>query len=116
MTRGSQGGCHFTLAFLTDGFRGRETLVKYRMDNLSDGQEIIDSQQFVTLDPADDGLCATTNFTAFLLAPWNAEDDRVRIEVTLEEEGSGDRQAVEVVARWPEPVEGVDRDRLCGER
>jgi hypothetical protein len=116
MSRGAQGGCHFTLAFLTDGFAGEETLVDYRMDNLVDGDRIIVSQQFVRLRAADDGLCQTTNFVALLVAPWNVEDDRVRIEVRLEDEAGTDTQSVEVVARWPEPVAGIERDRLCGER
>jgi hypothetical protein len=118
MTRGTQGGCHLTLAFLTDGFAGEETLVRYRLDNLIDGREIIVSQQFVRLEPAGMGRCRATNFAAFLVEPWEAEDDRIRVEVKLEEEADGrsDTQSVEVVARWPEPVEGIERDRWCGER
>src|SRR5688500_4296823 len=110
MLRGDQGGCHFALAFRTDGFLGLETFVLYRLDNETDGEEIIVSQQFVRLRSApEEGRCQTVNFIAFLPAPGTLANDRVRIQATLEEENGSDTRAVEVVAR-------LDREGLCGER
>lgn len=120
MIRGPQGSCHLALAFLTDGFSGQRTLVRYRIQDLTTGAQVVESRQYVMLAPAGAGgdRCENVNFTAFLGDPQALEDHRLRIEVTLSEEEAGrmDSRAVEVVARWPEAVPGIERDLWCGER
>jgi hypothetical protein len=113
LVRGAQGGCHFALAFRTDGFAGRRTRVDYALSNVTDGVEILESRQFVRLSPAGN-RCQLVNFVAFVPDAGEHEDDRVRIVVSIEEDGAKVERSVEVVARWPNPVEGLDRSLWCG--
>ena len=116
LVRGSQGGCHFALAFVTRGFPGSRTLIRYEIVDRASGAAVITSRQFVKLRPseAEAGACGLTNFIAFVPDALDVEDQTVEITVTIEEADASSTQRVDVVARWPDPVSGVERNLLCG--
>ena len=119
MASGPQGGCHLWLAFLTDGYAERLFQIEYDLQYADTGAEIIRSRQSVRLAPAEGspGRCTYAGFTAFLIQPWNVEDQRVRIAVTATDDLGRSGMALRtVLARWPEEVPGRPRESLCGPR
>ena len=101
---GAQGGCHFFVAVRTDGFAERRFQVQYEVfyeDNSSTSSR---SSFTVRLHPAEGmpGKCENVGITAFLIQPWNLEDDRLILEVNVEDDlGRTASQRKTVIADWP---------------
>jgi hypothetical protein len=117
MERGPQGGCHLPLAFRTDGFAQRRFTVEYRISFADTGMEIINSRETRNLTSAGGGQCELLAFRAFLLEPWNAEDQRLRIEVDVQDDlGQSAESTVIIRAKWPDGDGTTPRENLCGAR
>jgi hypothetical protein len=112
---GPQGGCHFFLSLRTDGFADRGFKLSYEVfyadNNASTGSM---SSFTARLRPSSvEGICENLGTTAFLVKPWEMEDRRVMIEVTVEdEEGRTATQRKTVVADWPTTLDA----NACGPR
>jgi hypothetical protein len=120
MTRGPQGGCHFWLAFRTDGFAEYLFHVSYDVYDLTAHQDTkSQSVQTVTLMPSPDhpGQCEYFGFTAYLIEPWNIQDHQVRLGVGVTDDlGRTATISHTLTARWPLIPMGVSSTLACGRR
>jgi hypothetical protein len=120
MTRGPQGGCHFWLAFRTDGFAEYRFSITYDVFDLTAHQDT-KSQSVETVDlmPSQDhpGQCAYFGFTAYLIEPWVIQDHEVRLGVgVMDDLGRTATVAHTLIARWPKVPMGVSSTLACGRR
>ena len=115
MTAGPQGGCHFWLAFRTDGFSENPVRVEYQFSFADTGRQLQLLEQFVRLGASGaPSLCERAGFTAFVLMAPDLRDQRITIRVTLEDDrGRRLEQSKTIWARWPEPAPGQNSDALC---
>ena len=116
MVRGIQGGCHLPLSFHLAGLDGSRLEARYTIHDLDSGAEHVSSRQFVRAAEVADG-CEVLGFPAFLVTPWDLEDRRARVRVTLvDRDGLEASSMMEVVVRWPEAAPPVEDALLCGPR
>lgn len=105
ITPGPQGGCHFYLSLITDGFAERRFRVQYEVFRADTNESTGSSSVFtLRLHPSvgRPGACETVGITAFLIRPWSFENERVRVRVDVTDD-EGRTASVEkiVVADWP---------------
>lgn len=116
ITAGPQGGCHFFLSLLTDGFAERRFQVEYDVLRADTGETTESYGVFtVRLDQAPDapGKCQAVGITAFLIQPWRFEGERVRVVVkATDDEGRSFTQEKTVIADWPATLP----ENACGFR
>jgi hypothetical protein len=116
---GPQGGCHLWLSFRTDGFSESRFNVGYELIHADSMISLQRSEGSLRLSPAAGmpGRCEYVGFTAFVLEPWNVDDQLVRlgVEVTDDLGRSADTtRLIRVV--WPPDAPGRRREDLCGRR
>lgn len=120
MAAGFQGACHFWLALHTEGFSSRSFTLSYDVLRASDGKSTgSEGSTRAMLSARTDApkMCALRGFSVFLYQPWNFDDERVRLPLSVSDED--DRTATltrEVMARGPEDGPSGDRSQWCGFR
>jgi hypothetical protein len=113
---GPQGGCHFFLSVITDGFAERRFKLQYEVF-FADSSTTTGSRSSFTvrLRSAEGmpGKCQHLGTTAFLIQPWFLENERLMVEVNVEDdEGRKATRQKTVIAQWPDDLP----DDACGQR
>jgi hypothetical protein len=112
---GPQGGCHFFLSLRTNGFAASGFRLHYEVFYAETNASTGSTSSFTArLRPAaESGTCENLGTTAFLLKPWDMEDQRVTIAVDVEDaEGRTASERRTVVADWPSTLD----TNACGPR
>jgi hypothetical protein len=105
IARGAQGGCHFFISAITDGFAERRFNIQYEVFYAASSTTTGSRSSFtVRLRPVPElpGKCQNLGTTAFLIRPWNLADKELIMEVNVrDDEGRSAQARTRVVAEWP---------------
>lgn len=115
LERGSQGGCHVSLAVQTGGFPGRRVTVDYTITRLDNDERVLRSRSVARL-VGEGQTCEAAGIRAILMMPWDVEDVAVRIDATMVDELEREVEGgFEAVLRWPASEAGIEDRLLCGD-
>jgi hypothetical protein len=120
MTPGPQGGCHYWLAFRTDGLIGKGATIHYVLIDHDMGDQMIggnvDVQADLASDPAAPAMCEVGAQKMFVLMASARENHHLKLTVTItDSSGATATQTLDnLKAVWPDVQAGQDRATLCG--
>lgn len=116
LARGPQGGCHLDLAVRATGLPGARLTLDFTIVDAEAGERVLTSRLVARLE-GEGTTCEAYGIRALLARPWELEDRRIVVTGTVTDTIERTfADTLETTVLWPEPVDGVERDALCGDR